>query len=317
MSIKLSKTFFILFFLLILPVSAFVFSADAHAQATENITYKFIERLPFIGPSLTSAGSGTLIVQYLGRVYTLILSVSALLAFFMLIVGGVQYTYIALSPSAKGEAKSRIQNALLGLLIVFGAYLILNTINPDLVRGDLVIQPISESGGAGGNVTTTPLNPGAVAGTPGINTGGPRGTCEGCVDVNSLNIPAKGVGAGCGGSSPCQINGVVGTKLQTLDASLDSAGIQWQVTETYPPTTSAHRAGCHYNGTCVDAALRGNYSNQDVVTAYNSARAAGLRPVYEVKSQARVRELIDAGVPPGGVIVVGHATGEHFSLYNN
>jgi hypothetical protein len=67
-----------------------------------------------------------------------------------------------------------MQNALLGLLIVFGAYLILNTINPDLVRGDLVIQPITNApgtiiGGAGGSVTTAPLNPGAVIGTPGIS----------------------------------------------------------------------------------------------------------------------------------------------------
>ncbi len=133
------------------------------------LSYRFIESLPGIGPILTGSGPGTLFVDYVGRIYVLVLGAAAILALFMLILGGVQYTYVALSPSAKNDAKERIYNALIGLLIVLGAYLILNTINPDFVRMDLSIEPIDGGGGFGGAPSTKPLPPGSVIGSPGVS----------------------------------------------------------------------------------------------------------------------------------------------------
>ena len=56
----------------------------------------------------------------------------------MIVIGGVQYT-TSYGSSGKGEAKARILNAVLGLLLVLGAWVILYTINPDLVKLELNI----------------------------------------------------------------------------------------------------------------------------------------------------------------------------------
>jgi len=177
---KLFVVFFLVFVGLFFTVNT-AYAGDGGGSAPpENLGYKFIEPLPIIGDRLTSNGSGTLLIQYLGGMYIIILGASAILALFMLVVGGIQYTYVALSPSAKNDAKERIKNALFGLLIVLGAYLILKTINPDLVSPSLVVEKIEVTGnnsgilgwfglgGVGGDVKNKPVDPGILIGKPGI-----------------------------------------------------------------------------------------------------------------------------------------------------
>jgi len=55
------------------------------------------------------------------------------------IYGGFSYLTSAGSPSAMNDAKDRIFSALLGLIILFSAWLILHTINPELVLLDTLI----------------------------------------------------------------------------------------------------------------------------------------------------------------------------------
>jgi hypothetical protein len=285
--------------------------------------YTFIEKLPFIGKTISSSGSGTLLFQYLGAMYAIILTTSAILAFFMLVVGGVQYSYTALSPSAKGAAKERMKNALLGLLIVFGAWLILNTINPDLVRLDLAIKPITVNVQTGTIDTSAPPNPGSGPGSAGIVTSIGTPGCPTCVTLDP-SIPAKGVGTGCKGVPQCTIDPRTGQKLLTLNESLKSQNINWQVTEMYPPTRDDHYNSCHRDGTCVDASCRGARpdtvcTDQEIIQMGKAAQASGLSPKFEVKTQARMDALLNAGMPkelmeskPLG----NHISGEHFSLYN-
>lgn len=73
------------------------------------------------------------LAQYIGGVYTFLLSIAGLLAAVMMIVGGFQYVTSAGDSGKIGAAKKRITNALTGLLLAFGSYTILYTINPDLV----------------------------------------------------------------------------------------------------------------------------------------------------------------------------------------
>ena len=56
----------------------------------------------------------------------------------MMIIGGFQYLTSAGDASKIGAAKSRMANALIGLVLVLGAYTILKTINPEL----LVMKPL-------------------------------------------------------------------------------------------------------------------------------------------------------------------------------
>lgn len=71
---------------------------------------------------------------YIKAIYELILVVAVMLAFLYLIWGGVEY----INPlSSKDTAKQRIQNALIGLMIVLGTYFLLNLINPDIFKINL------------------------------------------------------------------------------------------------------------------------------------------------------------------------------------
>jgi len=75
--------------------------------------------------------------DYIQTVYTYGVSVAGVIAAVTMVIGGFQY----LTGHPK-EGKSKIHRSLLGLTLVFGAYVILLTINPDLVRLTLPKVPI-------------------------------------------------------------------------------------------------------------------------------------------------------------------------------
>lgn len=69
--------------------------------------------------------------------FTFVLGISGLLAFGAIVYGAVLYTLAAGNPSRQSEGKEWIKQAIYGLLLLAGAYIILNTINPALVRPSL------------------------------------------------------------------------------------------------------------------------------------------------------------------------------------
>jgi hypothetical protein len=64
--------------------------------------------------------------------YVFFVGISGLAAFVMIVWGGVQWMSSQGNPSATGDAKDKIQKALLGLLLVLASFLILQIINPEL-----------------------------------------------------------------------------------------------------------------------------------------------------------------------------------------
>lgn len=72
--------------------------------------------------------------DYLLTVYNYVLTIASILAVLMIIVAGVQWTVSGGSSEMIGSAKKRITGALVGLLIAFLSYAILNTLNPNLVK---------------------------------------------------------------------------------------------------------------------------------------------------------------------------------------
>ena len=71
--------------------------------------------------------------EYVNNIYRFSLGAAAITALAVIIFGAVEYAISAGNPARVADAKSRIFNALWGLVLLFGAYLILNTINPELV----------------------------------------------------------------------------------------------------------------------------------------------------------------------------------------
>lgn len=102
------------------------------------------EKFPVATPREIQKES-TLIGQYIAAFYRYFIGAIAIIATVMIMWGGFLWLTAAGSASQIGIAKSRITNALIGLVLALGSYLILNTINPKLVRFQpLTITPIEK-----------------------------------------------------------------------------------------------------------------------------------------------------------------------------
>jgi len=251
---------------------------------------------------LDGAGAGdtqtTVASQYIRGVFMLIIGLATGLAVIMIIYGGIKYMSTD-AFAGKSEARETIQNAIWGLLLVIGAWLILYTINPKLVNFNL-------------NIPIQAIRSAVTGGTPIPSAG-----CPNCV---AIGVPHKTMAQnGCGSSASggvCTIDSALNNKLIELQYRYGT----FTVNESYPPSTVVvHQDPCHGNGTCVDASIPFN-TPQNIKSFINDASRdnLGLRAVYEVKAEARAQEIRQAaGLSATQVIVVPGINGEHFSIYKN
>ncbi len=153
------------------------------------------------------------LTSYLSGMIKLLVAVAGAIAVLMLVIGGAQYVAGGISPSAKSDAKERITNAVVGLILVLTSYLILNSIDPRLVKFDLGLPPIT-----GGTATA----PGSVAGQAPIAGAWPSDATERAqllpVDINKSNCTSTDKNAP-GGSNCTSVYGLmpyVITKIKNL-----------------------------------------------------------------------------------------------------
>jgi len=122
--------------------------------------------------------------QIVHQVFDFALTLAGLLAFVMIVWGGVKYAANPGNPSALDDAKDQIFQALLGLLLLVGSVLVLNTINPQIVLS--------------GFGTTT-----AVSSSP-------IGVCPGGCPAGQFCSPSAGGCVGCpgqcGNGQVCQLD---------------------------------------------------------------------------------------------------------------
>lgn len=116
----------------------------------------------------------TNIGDYFNKIFLIVIGLCGALAVVMIVIGGVQYMGDE-SIFGKTEAKGQIKNAILGLLIALASYVLLNTINPDLLgKGGVniaqvsaVISPEDTSTGSSTSLclsTTNPPDPNTATG---------------------------------------------------------------------------------------------------------------------------------------------------------
>lgn len=107
-------------------------------------TYTLLEPLPCLnGDTTCTSGQQVTDIQfkdYVTYVFNLIIALAAVAAVFMIVLGGFQYMSSD-SYSGKSEGLKKLQNALLGLLLVLSSYLILRTIDPRLVEIPSTLVP--------------------------------------------------------------------------------------------------------------------------------------------------------------------------------
>jgi hypothetical protein len=126
----------------------------------------------------TTSAPGAFIADF----YQYALAIGGILAFGVIVYGGIRYMTSAGNPSGQGDAKEWIQAAIMGILLLAGAYFILKVINPNLVNLNLPSpgQPSTYAGSAGtgsvaptGGNGTSAVQPNAF---PNVNGGS---TCNG------------------------------------------------------------------------------------------------------------------------------------------
>lgn len=100
--------------------------------------YQLLEPLPGIGTGGKVSNFGV----YLSNLYKLSISLAAVLAILQISFAGFKYL-TAESFGQKTDAKSKIQNSLIGLVLILTSYLILNTINPDLIKAGFGIPSVT------------------------------------------------------------------------------------------------------------------------------------------------------------------------------
>jgi len=85
-----------------------------------------------INPIIPGAGNATDPIELIAGLYRFALAISGLLAIAVIVYGAVKYAANPGNAGNQSDAKEWITSALLGILLLAGAYLILYTINPDL-----------------------------------------------------------------------------------------------------------------------------------------------------------------------------------------
>lgn len=79
-------------------------------------------------------GATASIAKCVTQVYRWSLGAAAILALLMMVLGGYRVMAAGGNAQQAGKGKEMIMSAIVGLGLLFGAYIILNTINPDLVQ---------------------------------------------------------------------------------------------------------------------------------------------------------------------------------------
>lgn len=167
--------------LLISAVLILTFPALTHAQ-------QITEPLVDLGLPRGSGFDG-----YINGLYILSISLAALLAVLKIIIAGVKYAVTDVV-SAKGNAKQDITSALFGLLLIMGAVIVLELINPRLTSTAIKFQPISIPAPASATppVQAAPSpTPAPAGGTPAPTTAITTiGTVSQVASVTTINTSA-------------------------------------------------------------------------------------------------------------------------------
>ncbi len=105
------------------------------AVEAQTITFKPQVDVPGFGTkTFGDTGSTQYIAQYVAAIYKYGISIGAILATVVLMAAGLMWLTSGGSQEKIGQAKNYISGSIIGLVLLFGSYILLNTINPELVN---------------------------------------------------------------------------------------------------------------------------------------------------------------------------------------
>jgi len=89
--------------------------------------------------------------EYLQKIFQIIIGIAGILAVLMIVICGIKYIGSGDNSGARSEAKECIWNAIFGILIAVGAWILLNTINPIILIDRLEITTTPGTSGPAGS----------------------------------------------------------------------------------------------------------------------------------------------------------------------
>jgi len=236
---KIKKLLILIFFLSILNI----YQTSIGAETTGYQPLAPLDGLTSgstVSVSTSGDTSGTGLSEYIEGLYKWGIGLTSGLAVLVIMWGGVGYMTSA-GGSGVEEAKGRISAALMGLLLALGSYIILKTINKDLLKTTFELSELtvtsttnsssgssssssssSSSGSAAStattNTTTTNTGTQTTTSTTGTtNTTTSSGTTSGTSGSTSSSEPALPVSSGTTGTSAGGTTS--GTPADTVDTS--------------------------------------------------------------------------------------------------
>jgi hypothetical protein len=110
---------------------------DKDKKAAPPVEPRFTVNIPTVNLTSIQTNAGSVdipwLADYLTGVYRYAVFFASILAAVILIIGGVQWLTAAGDAGRVGAAQKKIINSVVGLVLVLGSYLVLSTINPNLV----------------------------------------------------------------------------------------------------------------------------------------------------------------------------------------
>ncbi len=233
--------------------------------------YKLLTPLPSMGGNFDGqnfdATKSNSFSTYLNLMIRLIIGICAVLAMLMIVVGGIEYMTTELV-SHKDEGKKRILGAIGGLILALGSYVVLNTINPDLLITDpqikdavLVTIGMDSDGGVVPTASNFPTGvPAGAAATPSrcpegiksVSTAGGNFTVCGRIaqKLTDMIAAAKAQGVNLGGWGWRTRARQMQLRAQHCNGDLYSTPPSQCKPPTAFPGTSMHETGLAVDFTC-------------------------------------------------------------------
>jgi hypothetical protein len=136
------KSLYVSLFLALLFFSGnAVVHAQLNCQGQAGCTYTPLEPLP---TGDASAQTGQNFPAFVSGLFRVLITIGGLFAVVMLVVAGIGYM-LSEAPLDMDKAKTRAKAALWGLLLLTGSWLILNSINPEILRFKLLLPGSSQA----------------------------------------------------------------------------------------------------------------------------------------------------------------------------
>jgi len=266
------KIFFLFLGLLVVLIPLITF---ANSTSTPNC-YTFETGIPFFaakGECKSLSGLQNMISSLINKLFP----IAGILAFAMIVYAGFEYATSGGDTNKQKDAQDRIANAIIGLLLLFAFWIIIYTINPDILKTK---EPTLES------VSLPSISNQSIDPLSGFTK-----ICDGPLHLTPIPYSAAEV---LNTSNCFYIKEEI---LNNLKALYNNTGKTWKLTEACQilisgdkpcGTTYQHNSLCHQTGDCVDIAL--DSPTEQNKTTFIQAANNGLDIYNEYKDECKTKE---------------------------